>query len=335
MTTTPPAAAPREVTIVANPAAGRGRARAALPRVAEALRATGATVEIVESRDLGHAVDEAGAAARAGYVVAALGGDGTVGAVAGAVAAAGGALAVLPCGRGNDTARTLGMPLDPVRAARALGSVVERRIDLGCAGDRPFVGIASVGFDGEANRIANDCRWLAGRLVYPYATLRALAAWRPAAFAVTVDGVESSFTGYLVSVANTPSYGGGMRIAPDADPADGLLDVVTVAHVSKPRFLTIAPRIFSGGHVRDPSVDVARGRAVRLDADRPFIVYGDGDPLGALPITVTVRPGALRVLVPAGLEPVDPGRSGPCTEPRSAAGAANVPPSAKDHGDAG
>jgi YegS/Rv2252/BmrU family lipid kinase len=215
------------------------------------------------------------------------------------VAAAGGVLGVLPCGRGNDTARTLGIPLDPVRAAQALAAGVERRIDLGSVDGRTFVGIASAGFDSETNRVANASRHVRGRLVYPYATLRVLAGWRPAGFAVTVDGVERAFTGYLVSVANMPTYGGGMRIAPDADPTDGLLDVVTARHVSKARFLTIAPRIFAGNHVDAPSVRVERGRAVRLDADRPFMVYADGDPLCALPATITIQPGALRVLAPA------------------------------------
>ncbi|MFL6139190.1 MAG: diacylglycerol/lipid kinase family protein [Frankiaceae bacterium] len=286
------------VTVVVNPAAGGGRALAALPGVIDALRAGGADLTVVRSASLGHAVDAAAAAAGSGAVVAALGGDGLVGALAGAVAAHDGRLAVLPGGRGNDFARGLGVPRDPRAAARALPGWRERRVDLGDAGGRAFVGIASVGFDGDVSRLANEAAIVRGRLVYPYALLRVLATWEPAAFHVTIDGTAYDYTGYMVSVANSQWYGGGMRCAPRADLADGRFDVIMTHHIAKARFLMAAPKVLWGGHVDERTVHERRGGEVHVAADRPFTVHADGEPLCPLPATLTVRRQALRVLAP-------------------------------------
>jgi YegS/Rv2252/BmrU family lipid kinase len=287
------------IALVVNPTAGGGRARRVLPGVVAALRAAGAEVDVVESRGLDHAVEVATSAARDGALVAALGGDGMVGALAGAVAAVDGRFGVVPAGRGNDFARTLGLPSDPVAAARVLLDGRERRVDLGVAAGRPFVGVAGIGFDSEVNQVANATTAIKGRAVYVYATLRVLGSWRPAGFEVTVDGTRHAYTGYMVSVANSPYYGGGMRVAPFADLTDGALEVVMTHHIGKARFLATAPKVFTGRHVDQPSIHCARGREVRVEADRPFTVYADGDPVGSLPIVLTVRPAALRVVVPA------------------------------------
>ena len=117
---------------------------------------------------------------RAVSVAVAFGGDGLVGAVAGALKHSDGVLGVLPGGRGNDFARVLGIPLEPVAACAVLATGIVRELDLGEAGGRTFIGIASCGFDSEANRIANETRLVRGNLVYAYGALRALASWRPA-----------------------------------------------------------------------------------------------------------------------------------------------------------
>ncbi len=208
-------------------------------------------------------------------------------------------MGLLPGGRGNDLARVLGIPPDPVGACQVLATGVPRELDLGQAGDRTFVGIASCGFDSVANRIANESRLIRGNLVYAYAALRALAGWRPANFIVTLDGGERiSFTGCSVAAANSRAYGGGMFLAPDASLEDGLLDVVMISDMPKLRFLTLLPTVFNGSHVRQPTVRVARAREVEITASRPFDVYADGDALAALPVTVRALPRAVRFLVP-------------------------------------
>ncbi|HEX7298491.1 MAG TPA: diacylglycerol kinase family protein [Solirubrobacteraceae bacterium] len=290
----------RHITLVVNPSAGGGRAARALPVVQARLAALGCDVETAATRDLEHARDLAADAARDGRVVATLGGDGMVGHVAGALREIPSAvLGVLPGGRGNDFARVVGIPLDAEAACEVVARGVPRPIDLGTTGSATFIGIASLGFDSDANRIANEATARLGRLVYVYGALRALAAWKHAAFVVSVDGERFEFTGWTVAAANSGAYGGGMLLAPDASLEDGALDVVLIAETSKLRFLRSLPKVFKGEHLSEPSIRVLRGAEVRIAADRPFVVYADGDPIGELPITLRVLPGALQVLLPA------------------------------------
>ena len=293
----------RDVALIVNPAAGGGRALRALPAAERALRDAGLRVRLQHTRDVEHARTLGRAAGAAGEVAAALGGDGLVGAVAdglrqaGAPGEHGGLLAILPGGRGNDFARTLGIPRDAAGAAALIANGRERAIDLGLCGDRAFVGIASCGFDSDANRIANETR-VPGDAAYLYGALRALAGWRPARFELELDGEQLTHVGYSVAAANGRQYGGGMVLAPDASLEDGLFDVVTVAAVPKRRFLRGLPRVFSGAHVRNEEVTVRRAREVRIAADRPFALYADGDPIAELPATVRTLPAAVRVIVP-------------------------------------
>jgi YegS/Rv2252/BmrU family lipid kinase len=294
----------RDVVLIVNPSAGGGRALRALPAAERGLRDAGLRVRLEHTRDIEHARELGRAARLAGEVAAALGGDGLVGAVAdglrrtaGSDPARPGLLAILPGGRGNDFARTLGIPRDPAAAAATIANGRERAIDLGVCGERAFVGIASCGFDSDANRIANATR-VPGDAAYLYGALRALAAWHPARFELELDGERLTHVGYSVAAANGRQYGGGMVLAPDASLDDGAFDVVTVSDVPKRRFLRGLPRVFSGKHVLNDEVDVRRARELRIAADRPFTLYADGDPLAELPTTVRTLPAAVRVIVP-------------------------------------
>jgi YegS/Rv2252/BmrU family lipid kinase len=218
-------------------------------------------------------------------------------------------LGVIPGGRGNDLARVLGIPDDLESAAAIVAAGHTRPVDLGVVAEqgreergRAFVGIASVGFDSDANRIANEAPSWLGQLVYVYGALRALVSWRPARFEVELDppGERRGFTGFSIGAANSQTYGGGMRAAPDALLDDGLLEVVVCEDVGKLRFLTrILPKVFSGTHVHEPSVSVFRAREVAISADRPFTMYADGDPIGELPVRVRALPAAVTMLMPA------------------------------------
>jgi YegS/Rv2252/BmrU family lipid kinase len=210
-------------------------------------------------------------------------------------------LGVLPGGRGNDFARVLGIPLDPRAACEVLSGGVVKALDLGEADGETFIGIASCGFDSDANRIANETRLVKGNIVYAYGALRALIGWRPATFELTLDGDRKHVvTGYSVGAANSKAYGGGMYAAPGAELDDGLLDIVTLADMPKRRFLTsLLPKVFKGAHVEEPEVTVLRAAEVTITADRPFQMYADGDPIAPLPVTVRALAGAVKVLVPA------------------------------------
>jgi YegS/Rv2252/BmrU family lipid kinase len=299
---------PASVCLIVNPAAGGGKAGRLAPVVQAALRGHGLTVRRADTRDLDHGRELAAHAATLGETVVALGGDGLIGALADVLRESPEAvLGVMPGGRGNDLARVLGIPEDTDAAAAIVAGGHTRRVDLGLvqdahgSGGRAFVGIASAGFDSDANRIANEApSWLGG-LVYLYGALRALVSWRPARFELELEppGELRAFSAFSVGAANSKTYGGGMRAAPDAMLDDGLLEVVLVESIGKLTFLTrILPKVFSGAHVREPGVHVFRAREIALSADRPFTMYADGDPIGELPVRVRALPGAVTMLTP-------------------------------------
>lgn len=291
---------PRRIALIVNPVAAGGRPMRLLARVHAALDAHELPHRTEMTRSLEHAAELAARAREASEVAVAFGGDGLVGAVAGALAHTDGVLGVLPGGRGNDFARVLGIPPDARAAVDVLARGPVRRLDLGCAGQRPFVGIASCGFDSRANHIANHTRLVRGNLVYVYGALRALAGWKPATFTVKLDtGEERSFSGYSVAAANSKAYGGGMFLAPDASLEDGLLDVVIIRDMPKLRFLRLLPTVFKGAHVRERNVEVLQAREITVHAEPPFTLYADGDPVGELPLTITTLAAAVSVIVPA------------------------------------
>ncbi len=306
----------RRVSVIYNPSAGGGRAWRRLPEVQAALREHGIEHRATATTDLEHAEELALEAAGNGEVAAALGGDGLVGRVAGALRGTGAVLGVLPGGRGNDLARVLAIPAEPALACRVLAEGVERPLDLGEVDGRAFIGIASCGFDSDANRIANEAPARLGNLVYAYGALRALVAWRAAGFELELDGAAHRYRGWSVAAANSKAYGGGMYLAPDAALDDGLLDVVCTSDSSRLRFLANLPRVFKGAHIADPAVEVRRAREITVRADRPFVVYADGDPIGELPVTIRALPGAVRVLMPAGADPAGSGPKAAASRPR-------------------
>lgn len=232
------------------------------------------------------------------------------------------ALAPLPLGSGDDLAASLGVPpsleeafafllqaptgaIDAIRCADRtdFDALFEARREAGRARHgtpRPTfaAGVASVGFDAAVSATANRMRRAPRSLLYPLAALRTLAGFRMPRFSLRWDTGGWSGPGLFVAVANTPRYGGGMRVAPEARPDDGMLDLVVVERVSRATVLRLFPRIYSGRHVGHPKVHVLRSRSVDLVADRPLPAQGDGEALGA-PSTrwsFEVVPLALRVV---------------------------------------
>jgi YegS/Rv2252/BmrU family lipid kinase len=291
----------RPVLLLVNPAASGGRSREVATAARAEFQLMGADPRTIESRDLAHARDEAAAAARDGHLVAACGGDGFIGTVAGAVRGTDGALAIVPGGRGNDFARVLGISTEPREAARLAVTGTEKMLDMATCNGQPFVCIASLGFDSDANRIANETTVVTGNLVYLYAALRALWEWKPARFDVTVDGTRHEVTGYSVGVGNSKAYGGGMYALPRAELDDGELDGAFCSdELSKFGFVTkLLPRVFDGTYTELDAVTTLRGKRFEVDSDRPFTVYADGDPIADTPCTIEVVPSCLRVVVPS------------------------------------
>jgi YegS/Rv2252/BmrU family lipid kinase len=289
----------RRFALLVNPESAGGRALKALPVVHQVLDSLGARHRTVTTRSIDHAYQEALDAAAEGETVVALGGDGLLRPLAGALKGTDSALAIVPCGRGNDLARVLGIPKDPGEAARLAVEGEERLLDVANVEGTPFMGIASFGYDSDANRIANEAKLVKGNAVYVYAALRALATWKPARFTVTVDGTRREFTGYSVAVGNSKVYGGGMYILPMAELDDGRLDVMITKECSKLRCLANLPRVFRGTHVDSSFTEFLRGEEIEVSSDRPFAIYADGDPIGATPAVIRVERRRLRVIAPA------------------------------------
>jgi diacylglycerol kinase (ATP) len=244
------------------------------------------------------AVDDGAAA------LVAAGGDGTVHLAVQATAGGRAPLGVIPVGTGNDFATEAQLPSDPVVAAKliadALASGRTRPVDLarvdGPDGfQRRFAAVLGAGFDALVNERANGMSWPKGRRRYDFAIFAELLGLRPRRYTLTLDGETFEQEAVLVAVGNTASYGGGMRMCPAADLADGLLDLVVAGRVSRTTLLRLQPKVYQGRHVTHPAVSSYRVRTVTIAAEG-ITAYADGERLCPLPITVTVEPAALSLL---------------------------------------
>jgi YegS/Rv2252/BmrU family lipid kinase len=288
------------LTLLVNPVSAHGRTLKLLPVIEAELDALRIPFRVERTRGLEDGAERALRAVEADEVPVVISGDGLLGAVGGAMAGSETPLGIVPGGRGNDLARVLGIPDDPIEAAAVLAAGESRRIDVGEANGKRFLGIVSVGFDSEANRLANETNFMRGNLVYAYAAIRTLLGWKPGRFTIRVGEERTRISGYSVSVANSRAFGGGMFIAPNAALDDGEFDIVTVGEVSRLRFVGNLPKVFKGTHVDEDEVRVFRAAQLELSASRPFPVYADGEHLTDLPASLRVIPRALSVLVPPG-----------------------------------
>jgi diacylglycerol kinase (ATP) len=289
----------REIALLVNPTAGGGRAARIGREVAVRLHDAGLAVRQLAGRDIRESQDLAHeAVARGTDALVVVGGDGMVHLALQAVAVTDTLFGVVPAGSGNDFARALGVPLRDVTAAAAIVVTgTERRIDLGRTDSQWFGGVVAAGFDARVNDRANRMSWPRGRMRYNLAMLVELGVFQAVPYTLDLDGETWQTSAMLVTVGNIPSYGGGMKVTPDAVIDDGLLDVMIVKPLSKARFLRVFPRVYTGSHVRLPVVEVRRAKRVHVDAPG-ITAYVDGERLGPLPQTFETVPGALRVLVP-------------------------------------
>lgn len=294
---------PMHWIVIVNPRSGRGKTRKLLPDIRARLIEVGLDHEVVLSTDPEHPAKIATAAFAAGHGVVACGGDGLVGLMAGMAAEAKGVLGVIPTGSGNDFARHLGLDhKNPLAAIDVLVAEKIIAVDLGRANDYWFGAVAGTGFDAEVSRWANTVKRVGGTTLYIAAVLRTLATFKPHKFRVTIDdGEPREMRAWLVAIANGWSYGGGMKVAPDASIHDGLLDVVVVGPVSRLEFLKTFPKVFKGTHTTHPAIEITRCKKVTVESlipEVPIEIYADGERVGPLPATVVVMPKALRVAVP-------------------------------------
>ncbi|QUH01772.1 sphingosine kinase [Saccharopolyspora erythraea] len=289
--------------LVINPAAGGGLAAKVAGAVAGHLRAV-SQVRVVVAPDAAATSEAAAEAVAAGVdVLAVLGGDGVVNLALQSCARSSTALAVIPAGTGNDLARALDVPSNPVLASRAVAEAMtrgeRRRIDLGrVVGGGWFATVLCAGFDSMVSARANRMRWPRGRRRYDLAVLRELAGLRPMPLRVETASEVLELDACWVAVGNTAWYGSGIPICPDADSSDGEFDVTVVGEVSRRELLRILPGMRSGEHVRHPAVRTLRAAAVRLGGDNGWFAYADGEPQARLPVGVRCEQAALQVVGP-------------------------------------
>jgi len=288
----------REIALLTNPTAGKGKGGKVRDVALARLRGSGLVVRNLEGRDADEALDLARQCVDDGVdALVVCGGDGMVHLALQAVGGTATPLGMIPAGTGNDVARYFDLPRkDPGAAADIVIAGRTRTVDLASSGGRYFLTVLAAGFDAVVNERANRMSWPKGQMRYNLATLAELRVFEPLPYVLQLDDREVRLDAMLVAVGNGPSFGGGLRITEGAVLDDGYLDVVIIKPISKPDLIRTYPKLFKGTHVHHPQYEHHLVRAVTVAA--PGIVsYADGERFGALPLTVECAPGALTVLV--------------------------------------
>jgi diacylglycerol kinase (ATP) len=309
--------APR-VRILLNPRAGSGAALRKLPEVEAALARLDFSFDVRKTEGPRDATRLVRQAAEDGIdILAVLGGDGTLNELAHAyvdedgTARGGPAVLVVPAGTGGDYRKTLGLSDRSREAIQKLRAGTKKRVDLGhleatdehgAKVHRAFINITSFGIGGVTDQLVNDApKWLGGRASFLVGAVRALAVYQNANVRVRVDG-EDFYEGGIVNVAIALGkyFGGGMKVAPEADPSDGLFDVVSIGDFSRIASLGLTRLIYSGAHIEEPGIQHRRGAVVEAEpvsSRSKVLIDMDGETPGRLPLRATVVPGALEVFV--------------------------------------
>ena len=290
--------------VILNPAAGRGAARRVEAAVARAFRVQGWAVDIVRTERPGQGEELAAAAARNGAKhVVAVGGDGTVHEVANGLLKSDrdAALGVVPIGSGNDFAKLVGVYRhDPVRAVARLVTAHSRRFDAGRVFDEWFVNSVGFGFGPAVVKTRNAMHQLRGFLSYLVPVVTTFFRFEPPVFDVAAPGFRERGYMMMIEVCNGTTAGGSYRFAPDADPADGKLDVCLIRRVSLPRFLLAIPRVMRGTHVTMREVALIKtAKLVVRSPEEPLVLHVDGElrEPGVHECSVELEHGKLNVLV--------------------------------------
>lgn len=293
--------------LLVNPNAGRGRAGQLFPGIARRLEARGVEFDWHFSAGPGHLTELArNLSGRKGGCLVVCGGDGSLNEVLNGLPETGPVLGVIPCGSGNDLARNLGIPRSVAQACDLLEAGTVRTIDVAAAGVRRYLGIGGAGFDAEVNRRANNTRLhIFPRAVYTWQVLSTLRSFRPREFFITADGWRYEGRIMFVAVANTPAYGGGMRISPGSRMDDGCLEVCIVEEMGRLELLANFPSVFGGRHLDHPRFRVLPATRVRIESAARGDFYADGEFHQPLPVEIAVRPAAARLLA-APLIPMTP-----------------------------
>jgi diacylglycerol kinase (ATP) len=279
-----------------NPASGRGRAQRQAKLAGEYFRSRDIDVREIEGTSLQDFRKKLLICLDSEEVsgVIALGGDGFIHEIIQHLVSRDIPLGVIPCGTGNDFARSIGVfDLPFSRQLELIEKHDATHIDLGRVQDQWFAAILSSGFDALVNDRANSMRWPRGRMRYNIAMIEKLIALRPHSYRIRVDESYLEVQATLVTVANGSSYGGGMKVCPDASINDGLFDVMVLGRVSRIELLKVFPKVYRGGHVGHPAVTFYRCNEIEIDGSGSS--FADGEPIAQLPLIAKCVSAALKV----------------------------------------
>lgn len=208
-------------------------------------------------------------------------------------------IGLIPSGTGNDFARALGLDIkNPIRNIDSYLATPPVQVDLGEVNGRRFGAICSTGFDSLVNERANAMSWPKGKRKYDIAMLQELPRFKARNYQIDIDGKSINVKAMLIAVGNGSSYGGGMKVCPDAQLDDGLLDVMVLHPVPKVEFLKIFPKVYSGSHVTHPKVELLRGKTITITGEA--ITYADGERISPTPVTINALSGALKTWIRRG-----------------------------------
>ena len=291
----------RHFTLITNPISGKGKAAATAEQAFQRLTAEGHTGQLELTTQAGDANRIAHEAIENGlHWIIACGGDGTIHEVVNAIAEKPDVvLGVLPCGKGNDFAEALKIPTKPAEAIEVLLQGVTRKVDLGKIGDHYFDTIVTCGYDAEVSRrVTEEGAPFSGTASYVYTAITTLFSYRSPV--VRLQGDFGSYDGEILLTATgiTSSYGGGMKIAPEAIIDDGLFDVCVIKPVPRRTVLRLLVTLFWGGHAGHPAVQMHRTKSLTIEADPPILLYADGERICYTPATVEIIERGLTVIAP-------------------------------------
>ena len=297
---------PMRLGVIVNPTAGRGVGKVEGAKAIELFKAAGISVVDLTGADMNEANANARHAINDSQVdgIVVVGGDGIAHLGVNLCAGTDLPLGMIGAGTGNDLARSIGMPLNDtagsvdiilahLNAPRTVDAVKAQT----STGEFWFFGTISAGFDALVNQRANRWRWPKGPSRYTLAMLAELASFKPIHYEATIDGEHRSFQAMLCAVANSESFGGGMRVAPNAIIDDGLLELFIVHSISRPEFIKVLPKVFTGEHISHPAVEIIQAKQVKLSSGN-MPAYSDGEAVGHSPVSAQIMPGSLRVFAP-------------------------------------
>lgn len=291
----------KKVIIVANPFSGRGKSVGIADRYRIALERAGYPTSVIASmgRDvmLNQLREEISQDRSAIYGLLSIGGDGLLHTLLPTIHEFDLPFTVIPAGTGNDFAREIGaMKISENQIVEIISQIpqsIDSVIIKSETGLHRACQVLSLGFDALVNERANAFKRVRGKLKYVLAVIRELPVFKPMHFTISIDGVDYSLEAMLIAVANGPSYGGGMRICPDARFDDGLLDLLILSKVSIWQLIRVFPRVYSGSHIKHPSVSLLRGREISVQGNAK--AYADGEYISTLPIDIRIEPLSIKV----------------------------------------